>query len=324
MMQIFYLKENSVDLLKKSDLHINSKFYYDKDSTWIDKKYINHNLFLPFNISEVNDFVLKTENGVKDDYDNMVIMYENLKFLTDSQASDERLWAGMAHTIFWDYMQKRWSTPKNKDDLNSHILNNYFFWNSTKAPFLNGLSRLWWYARFTYDEELDDHYELTRYICNNDINGKIFPLLSCVFANNKDVFKNIIKAVKKYEEDNNIKLSREQFGMLKTYLYRLSGKILIDQLSSEDLYKIISERIIFIQKSNVWKNDIKNIIKKISENEFSIEDIYSYEAELKKNHPENNHIRDKIRQQLQILRDEGYVEFLGNGKYKKINASLKN
>lgn len=91
MMQIFYLKENSVDLLKKSDLHINSKFYYDKDSTWIDKKYINHNLFLPFNISEVNDFVLKTENGVKDDYDNMVIMYENLKFLTDSQASDERL-----------------------------------------------------------------------------------------------------------------------------------------------------------------------------------------------------------------------------------------
>lgn len=167
-------------------------------------------------------------------------------------------------------------------------------------------------------------YELTRYICNNDINGKIFPLLSCVFANNKDVFKNIIKAVKKYEEDNNIKLSREQFGMLKTYLYRLSGKILIDQLSSEDLYKIISERIIFIQKSNVWKNDIKNIIKKISENEFSIEDIYSYEAELKKNHPENNHIRDKIRQQLQILRDEGYVEFLGNGKYKKINASLKN
>jgi len=28
------------------------------------------------------------------------------------------------------------------------------------------------------------------------------------------------------------------------------------------------------------------------------------------------HIRDKIRQQLQVLRDMGFVEFLGAGKYR--------
>ncbi|MBZ5564268.1 MAG: hypothetical protein LAP13_17830 [Acidobacteriia bacterium] len=33
-------------------------------------------------------------------------------------------------------------------------------------------------------------------------------------------------------------------------------------------------------------------------------------------HPDNLHVRDKIRQQLQRLRDLGLVEFLGGGKYR--------
>ncbi|RJQ53985.1 MAG: restriction endonuclease, partial [Nitrospiraceae bacterium] len=31
--------------------------------------------------------------------------------------------------------------------------------------------------------------------------------------------------------------------------------------------------------------------------------------------PDNKHIRPKIRQQLQILRDKGIVEFKGQGRY---------
>ena len=32
---------------------------------------------------------------------------------------------------------------------------------------------------------------------------------------------------------------------------------------------------------------------------------------------QNNNIRAKIRQQLQFLKDRGFIEFLGDGKYKK-------
>ncbi|MGC8581819.1 MAG: hypothetical protein ACP5MW_05710, partial [Thermoplasmata archaeon] len=39
---------------------------------------------------------------------------------------------------------------------------------------------------------------------------------------------------------------------------------------------------------------------------------------LAEKHPNNKHIKDKIRQQLQILRERGYLEFKGNGKYEKI------
>jgi hypothetical protein len=33
-------------------------------------------------------------------------------------------------------------------------------------------------------------------------------------------------------------------------------------------------------------------------------------------HPKNLHVRDKIRQQLQALRDSNLVEFFGGGSYR--------
>jgi len=44
-------------------------------------------------------------------------------------------------------------------------------------------------------------------------------------------------------------------------------------------------------------------------------DIYAFAAQLQKLHPDNRHVPDKIRQQLQVLRDLGFVEFLGGGRY---------
>jgi hypothetical protein len=41
-------------------------------------------------------------------------------------------------------------------------------------------------------------------------------------------------------------------------------------------------------------------------NEFTTTDVYAFERELEKLHPDNRHVRDKIRQQLQVLRDLGF------------------
>ena len=49
---------------------------------------------------------------------------------------------------------------------------------------------------------------------------------------------------------------------------------------------------------------------------FELADVYSYEDELAEMYPENQHVRAKIRQQMQVLRDEGIVEFLGSGEYR--------
>lgn len=66
-----------------------------------------------------------------------------------------------------------------------------------------------------------------------------------------------------------------------------------------------------------WLFDILNCVNMIQSDEFDLTDMYRYECILAKSHPGNNNIRPKIRQQLQLLRDIGVIEFLGRGKYRK-------
>jgi type II restriction enzyme len=64
-----------------------------------------------------------------------------------------------------------------------------------------------------------------------------------------------------------------------------------------------------------WLLDIMNCIENITSKEFALEDVYVFEKILHTKHPKNRHIKDKIRQQLQILRDRGYLRFVGRGRY---------
>lgn len=52
-------------------------------------------------------------------------------------------------------------------------------------------------------------------------------------------------------------------------------------------------------------------IESLRKNEFSLDEIYRFENILSKKHPSNRFVKDKIRQQLQILRDLNYLEFDG-------------
>ena len=71
-------------------------------------------------------------------------------------------------------------------------------------------------------------------------------------------------------------------------------------------------------KAKGWILDIMNCIDALGKKAFLLNDIYSFEKQLQLKYPNNKHIKDKIRQQLQFLRDRGYLEFSGKGKYKII------
>lgn len=72
------------------------------------------------------------------------------------------------------------------------------------------------------------------------------------------------------------------------------------------------------KESKGWLFDIMNCIDLIHKDVFLLQDVYNFEASLKEKHPDNGFIKDKIRQQLQILRDKELVEFKGRGVYKKV------
>ncbi len=67
-----------------------------------------------------------------------------------------------------------------------------------------------------------------------------------------------------------------------------------------------------------WTLDVLNAIRSLAKPSFSLSDVYALEGNLARLHPSNRHIRDKIRQQLQVLRDLGLVEFQGRGHYRLI------
>lgn len=67
-----------------------------------------------------------------------------------------------------------------------------------------------------------------------------------------------------------------------------------------------------------WILDILNCVEEIKKQSFTLDELYAFENRLKIKYPNNNHIKDKIRQQLQFIRDKGLIEFNGRGNYKKI------
>ena len=67
-----------------------------------------------------------------------------------------------------------------------------------------------------------------------------------------------------------------------------------------------------------WLVEIMNCIDKLGKREFVLNDIYRFETELAEKFPQNQHIRDKIRQKLQILRDKNYLRFISQGQYQLV------
>jgi type II restriction enzyme len=62
-----------------------------------------------------------------------------------------------------------------------------------------------------------------------------------------------------------------------------------------------------------WTLDVLRIVQSLGKREFTNQDVYQLGPELEKLHPDNRHIRDKIRQQLQFLRDRGFLAQVSRG-----------
>ncbi|MBN9316541.1 MAG: restriction endonuclease [Devosia sp.] len=80
------------------------------------------------------------------------------------------------------------------------------------------------------------------------------------------------------------------------------------------------QQTLFLRNQSVeargWLLDVMKAVEAIGRPEFSLEDVYAFEGRLQLIYPNNNNVRPKIRQQLQVLRDSGYLDFVGRGQYR--------
>jgi type II restriction enzyme len=93
------------------------------------------------------------------------------------------------------------------------------------------------------------------------------------------------------------------------------GKVLPKQSVRDAYHRLLPLEQLQVEKRG-WTLEVLNAVQSLGKMEFSLSEVYAFEGKLSRLHPVNRHIRDKIRQQLQVLRDLGLLEFLGGGEYR--------
>lgn len=68
-----------------------------------------------------------------------------------------------------------------------------------------------------------------------------------------------------------------------------------------------------------WTLDVLTAVNGLGKPEFSNLDLYALAPHFEKLHPGNHNIREKLRQQLQNLRDLGLLEHVGKGHWRRVS-----
>lgn len=98
----------------------------------------------------------------KDDFKSAVALFEAYMKIPLIVAGNPVFWETLAHDNLFPYVKKRW--PVEGVDLKNHILNHWFV---TKGMIRHSLAGLWWAVQCSYDENVADPYELTRFLFAN-------------------------------------------------------------------------------------------------------------------------------------------------------------
>ena len=238
-MKLYFMKEDALANFK-GNVEYNLAYYTQPDNSWILEKYPNEPL-LPckFEIADLT-MDMSAEKPEATDCNNVKIIYEALKNMSNTQATDERFWAGLSHGILWDYMQYR--CKFNQENINiDAVLNNYFFNQSlAKSLARNCISRLWWIGRLLYNVNNEDPYFALNFL-RIGFNDKIRDLFDYRFARNGVICQNLMIALMRIEDVICSRITREQYREILQFLNRLGGVVLLDYLSGEELQDKIIE-----------------------------------------------------------------------------------
>ena len=236
-MKIKYVQEE--DLLKiRTNLDSISEWVLKKNNSSIEKIILSEDIVKETEYS-INDFDLvmnqPKEKSYLTDMDNIQIVYKNMKCLSDSQASDERIWVAYSFFEFKDYMQYRWGIEP--DDLHNRYIYGY---SKQRSLFRNGISRLWWIGRVTYDESRNDPFELTRFLCQYQ--DMIETICGRNVFNNGKLCLATLSALYDYYNEGN-KITRPLILEIGKYSNLLAATYLVDMLTKEEMYNKVMTKI---------------------------------------------------------------------------------
>lgn len=187
-----------------------------------------------------HDFDLDMSAALPEETDatNVRRLYGAMRSLSPVVASDERLWTGLSHGYFWDYVQyrQRSAIATKKPE---RIGSSFFFTNGhRRSLYVHCLSRLWWAGYMTYDAQARDPFALTDVLTKHAFASTVMLFSSSNMTSNRDICLGVLGAIKK-RQDMGEKIERKHFVGSLRYLNNMGALTVLDMLSREDIEEIV-------------------------------------------------------------------------------------
>lgn len=265
-MDLYYMKQEALDFFKENldEFYIN--YYKDDNPKWVVDLYMKELGEEPFiKFKTIENFELFPINNSKSkiEFENCKILYKNINFLNETEASDEKIWAGLCHSVFYSYVRNRWEDYnkveiEEKNKAIGKIKSRFFFSGGIRAGiYRNTLSKCWWVGRNTYE----DNFEKLDIIGSDDISTKINEIFySNKFSSNPIILNGIIEGIK-YFNDKEIKLDTKlHIRPTLQLLNVIGGGIVLDYLEKEEIAKIFIDNIKSIIEKKAQNIAVNNVI----------------------------------------------------------------
>ena len=156
--------------------------------------------------------------------------------ITYSQASDERLWTAMCLGPYYSYVKYRWGVD-SKQKVRDHF---FFNFGPRRSVIRNGISRLWWIGRLTYDETLADPFLYSDYLTKHA--DFVFHILELNLSNNKQLVRVLLQVILD-AESKGMSVNTNQLGALTKYYNVLGGSYVLDLIPYDTLYAKLNLRL---------------------------------------------------------------------------------
>lgn len=254
-MKLYFMKQSALDYITANIRTLYINYYREKTNQWIYDLF-DYDPFEEF--MEVPDFELATITNKRGELEleNCKIIYSKLINISESQAADERLWAGLCNKTFYDYVRKRWgydNLPLRDAKKDSEpVLSRFFFKGGVSAgKFRNTLSKCWWVGHGVYQYKEVDKFALLDALGAEDFTTKVTDIFySYSFASNFTIVSGIIKGWKEMIDKGYKLPTRNYLRPALQYINALGGAVLLDMLDENEIRKITVDYITLLYEGN--------------------------------------------------------------------------
>jgi hypothetical protein len=211
----FFLRDDYPDKLA-------SEFNYDPAT-----QNEESNIIIHFDMS-----VKEIHNRKDTDFANAIKIYETYSNLSESEASDERIWTGLAiQKNNMDYLFYRWGKT-----INTIKYRAVYHVPGKRGMMYHGLARLWWFVHITVLENND--YSLTEF--SFEYPHILEKMIYRNFSNSRTITHSVIKGIREFIE-NGGEYTTKKIDELYKYVSLVGGNILLDSIPEQELAILVSD-----------------------------------------------------------------------------------